>query len=108
MNGLDQRNDKGNTAMHYAAQCGQVYIIEQLLKHGARTDIFNKQGMNVLHMACHYGRLQCLEYLINVAGMDVNVLTKTPLRNSCLHLACFAGRWKTIEYLLDETDANVR
>lgn len=41
----------GNTALHWAASCGQLACCELLLKHGAETDIWNKAGRSACDCA---------------------------------------------------------
>ena len=44
-------NDAGNTALHYAAQTGSTRIVEFLASKGARLDVQNYQGKTPLDLA---------------------------------------------------------
>jgi ankyrin repeat protein len=42
---------RGDTALHFAAQNGNDYFIQYLVKHGAKVDVANKNGLTPLKLA---------------------------------------------------------
>ncbi|XP_077991081.1 transient receptor potential cation channel subfamily A member 1-like [Glandiceps talaboti] len=60
---LDKRDNKGNTALHYAAQ-GYLDNVEYLLSIGARVHVKNKAGRTPLHLATKNGRLDIIKVLV--------------------------------------------
>ncbi|CAF0814168.1 unnamed protein product [Rotaria sp. Silwood1] len=49
----------GHTATHYAVMMNKIPFFEILIKFGARLDLQNDQGENVLHQIIKYKRKQC-------------------------------------------------
>lgn len=61
--GVLKRDRRGQTALHYAARCGHMEVIELLLKHGADVHALNKHGHEALAVAVEVPQplvLQCL------------------------------------------------
>ncbi|MCK4651088.1 ankyrin repeat domain-containing protein [Candidatus Babeliales bacterium] len=45
-------------------------IVDYLIKKGADPTVQDKYGVNILHCACWYGRLDIVKYLIEICNMD--------------------------------------
>jgi len=58
----------GATACHFAAEIGQICIVDALLKHGARMEE-NKHGMTPLLCAAERCQAKMVEYIINLPGI---------------------------------------
>lgn len=48
---VNARDEAGNTALHHAVAGGRIALVEQLLAHGAGTDLANRQGQTALALA---------------------------------------------------------
>ncbi|KAH0733886.1 hypothetical protein KY285_009593 [Solanum tuberosum] len=64
---LKQKNDKGNTPLHLAAELGSVPIIECMVNSADRDLIWetNSKGETPLFVAAYRGKLQAFLYLLN-------------------------------------------
>ena len=62
-------NDIGRTAMHLAANLGNVEVIRLLLEHGANIDTPDEDGATALWLAAAGGSVHALEHLLS-AGAD--------------------------------------
>ena len=52
---LQERDDSGNTALHYAVQAGNLDVCKQLCKCGADINARGQNKMTVLQFAARYG-----------------------------------------------------
>lgn len=74
---VNQRNYKGQTALHCAAKAGFVHIVEELLKHGAGVDAEDENGDTPLLTALlstvkNKEKLFEVARILATAGADVN------------------------------------
>jgi len=67
---LEQRDERGSTAIHYAA-CGQYHIAEYLLAKGADIEATDCDGLTPLHVAFLRGDRTMLELLVK-HGANIN------------------------------------
>ena len=67
---LEQRDERGSTAIHYAA-CGQYRIAECLLARGADIEATDCDGLTPLHVAFLRGDRTMLELLMK-HGANIN------------------------------------
>ena len=122
---LDQQDENGFTAVHWAAQTGQAEIIELLLDYGAHTSIMaDKKEFSTpvlvamkaqqweaaallraygalcsVHHAAGYGDVRGVRELVEE---DVRALTEVSAsRTTALHTAARLGQKETVEVLLD-------
>ncbi|KFY61824.1 hypothetical protein V497_02707 [Pseudogymnoascus sp. VKM F-4516 (FW-969)] len=91
-------NPEGQTALHIAAQYGNVEAVEELVKAGA--DIYARfpSGESALEVAAQYGQIGVVEILIQ-HGMD-------PLRQiggggSAVDLSVIHGKTEMVRWFLD-------
>ena len=73
------QDDTGATAAHWAAFRGRVDLLRLLAAAGADMHgAVDRRGLNVLHEACAYVRLEVAEYLVGELGVSVH----TPARQT--------------------------
>ena len=65
----------GDTALHIAARCGHVCLLEYLLSSGADKEISNLDGKRPLHEAAQTGQLECVQCLLK-SGAQVDSLKR--------------------------------
>ena len=65
----------GDTALHIAARCGHVCLLEYLLSSGVDKDISNLDGKRPLHEAAQTGQLECVQCLLK-SGAQVDSLKR--------------------------------
>jgi len=96
---VDANDQKGQTALHYAAKAGQIAVAKLLIANGA--DV-NAGESTPLQEAAYHSK-EMVELLL-AKGADINT-GKWP----ALHSALDAGRFDIVELLLAKgADANIR
>jgi ankyrin repeat protein len=91
----------GMTALHWAAQRGDVGGAQMLMYAGARVDAVTRNGnYTPLHLAARSGRAAAVKALL-AAGADVNAVTTTGAVTA-LHFAASNGDPATVSALLDK------
>ena len=65
----------GDRALHIAARCGHVCLLEYLLSSGADKEISNLDGKRPLHEAAQTGQLECVQCLLK-SGAQVDSLKR--------------------------------
>ncbi|KJE95481.1 hypothetical protein CAOG_05930 [Capsaspora owczarzaki ATCC 30864] len=66
----------GNTALHYAAQCGSLDIAQLLVDHaGIKLDVQNRQWQTPLFVAASHGEAEIVQLLIE-AGANPSLADK--------------------------------
>ena len=83
---------QGRTSLHYAAHAGNVDMLALLLDHGADPERADPYGCTPLMMACAYGRVGVVTFLLESAA-QVDVQDSDG--NSALHL-CAHGNLGSI------------
>ena len=96
--GVNDRNDYGGTALHYAAGNGQTECVKTLLKFGPDVnDCSLTLGSTPLHWAACYGNADCMIELL-AGGATVDVPDKNGLTQ--LHYAAKRGFRDCVDILL--------
>lgn len=91
--------EKGNTALHFSAEAGNIEIVTLLLKKGADEAFRNKKGQIPLHLAARSQNSDCVEVLLK-AGSGIN--SKDNENRTPLHTAVGKAllAYNTIEVLI--------
>ena len=63
-NWMKQRDRRGLTALHHAARCGHVEVIEQLINRGADLEAANRHGHVPLSVAVEANQLDAVKRLL--------------------------------------------
>lgn len=99
--------DNGATALHYAAQNGELEMVKLLVEElGAKVDVKTKEGATPLYFACVNGFLEVVNVLLKHKA-DPN----SKLENGItpLYVACEHGHLEIITHLMKEGgDINAR
>jgi ankyrin repeat protein len=96
---LDDKDRRGRSFIHYAAQKGHRELLELLLQYGARVHSVDAAGMTPLHMAALCGRHNATSFLISKGA---NTKSKDFAGQTPLHLASFGGNKNLAELLISK------
>jgi ankyrin repeat protein len=69
---INIKNNKDETAIHFASMIGNILIIKMLIEHGADINVYNINKHTPIMMACGNKHFKCVKYLIN-NNADINV-----------------------------------
>ena len=109
---LNTQNIYGNTPLHLACNKKLLHVIRVLLERRCSTNISNKQGLLaqcihlneygdcLLHIACRWGDVDIVRYLITDQKCNVNI--KNTYWSTPLHIACSLKSLKIIRLLLEK------
>ena len=115
---LNAQNRQGDTPLHIACCRKLLGTINLFLEKRCSTNISNKKGETaqnfplnedgdcLLHIACQWGDVDIVRYLINLEGCNPSVQSYTS-RNTPLHIAARYGRGETIVQLLSYKECNI-
>ena len=101
------KDDKGKTALHYAASIGHLRILQFLIVDcGADIESHDKIGRTPLHEACTTGKLNIVLYLLLVHKAQVD--RKSNVGFTALFYACQEGHLLVAKALFEQghTDVN--
>ena len=62
---INQQDNQGDTALHYAIRLNVIPLIQDLLSHGANINIRNNSGDNALKFALRFNKLLAVETLLS-------------------------------------------
>ena len=105
------KNKKGDTPLHVACYRKSLYIIKLLLEWKCSTSIPNKKGETpqdiplnedgdcLLHIACQWGDVDIVRYLITDERCDCNIQNMN--LNTALHIMCYQRSLHIVRFLLE-------
>ncbi len=103
---LEERDEKGNTALQAAILAGKEGSALLLIAHGADVQAKNQIGSTALHYAASDGRKELVSLLLT-KGAEVN--TRDNDSDTALHSAALHGHRQVVEVLLAHgADASIR
>uniref|UniRef100_UPI00358E46A6 death-associated protein kinase 1-like n=1 Tax=Myxine glutinosa TaxID=7769 RepID=UPI00358E46A6 len=93
---LNQPNKHGESAIHIAAACGNINILEFLVSRGARVDATDKHGANAVYFAARQGHVEAIRFL-KERNCPLDVQDKS--RETPMHVAARYDVLDVVEYL---------
>jgi uncharacterized membrane protein YbhN (UPF0104 family) len=98
---INQKNDKGVVALHYASFLGNVDIIKYLVNYGADIKALTNNDLNVIHYAAQGNQPNSLVYFY-LFHRDKIKIEKTDIKGSTpLHWASYSSSCEIGNYLLN-------
>ena len=99
-------DNRGNIPLHYAANSGDLHLVEYLTKNGqGPKNPKNKQNNTPLHNAAVSGHYSIVKHLI-----ETGICTpedKGCFEQTALHYACQGGHFEIVKYLIEEQNQDV-
>ncbi|NXD74237.1 DAPK1 kinase, partial [Eolophus roseicapillus] len=93
---VNQPNKHGTPPLLIAAGCGNIQMLQLLLKHGSRIDVQDKAGSNAIYWASRHGHVETLKFLDdNKCPLDV----KDKSGETALHVAARYGHVDVVQFL---------
>ena len=96
---INQKDNIGQTPLHYAVFLDKPEICKYLIKQGADINQRNDEGETTLHLATSGGQQEICKYLIE-QGADIN--EKNDKGETALHLATSQGQQEICKYLIEK------
>lgn len=92
----------GWSPLLFACQAGTLAIVDFLLKHGARVDVFDENGKAALHLAAEKGHNDVIELLLKYKAF-INVRSKKGM--TPLHMAARNGYGNIVRQIITQHGA---
>uniref|UniRef100_A0A8D2PLC6 non-specific serine/threonine protein kinase n=1 Tax=Zosterops lateralis melanops TaxID=1220523 RepID=A0A8D2PLC6_ZOSLA len=93
---VNQPNKHGTPPLLIAAGCGNIQMLQLLLKRGSRIDVQDKAGSNAIYWASRHGHVETLKFLSdNECPLDV----KDKSGETALHVAARYGHVDVVQFL---------
>jgi ankyrin repeat protein len=96
---LDERDDEGRTALHWAVRFGRAEVAALLLRNGAGASIRNEEGITPLMEVCEEGHLDALEILLQEVGEE-GLRERDVRGHTALHRAALMDQEEAVQALL--------
>ncbi|TRY89574.1 hypothetical protein DNTS_025292 [Danionella cerebrum] len=93
---INQPNKHGTPPLLIAAGCGNVQIIDVLMKKGAEIQAFDKTGANAIYYAARHGHMGTLRFL-HEKKCPLDIQDKSG--ETALHVAARYGNVDVVQYL---------
>lgn len=84
--------------LFYAAEYGDLRLIQKLISQGANIHAVDNYDETPLHVASLYGHFQCVKFFVE---QGVGIHSKDKEGDIALHYAAMEGKQKCVEYLLN-------
>ena len=91
----------GRSVLHYAANCGQIQMIELLAEQELGVNIGDDEGWTPLHYAAAYGQLETVRTLLRLGGRE-SMIKVAGTGEYPLHLAVAKGHKDIVSLLLNK------
>ncbi len=93
------KDNNGDTALHWAAECGHAAVVKSLLEAGADLEASSHYGDTALNIAAYRGHAAVVTALLE-AGADLEAIDK--YGNTALALAAGRGHAAVVTVLLEK------
>ena len=103
---IDERDEYGNSLLHYACLYGEVEVAKRLIELQCEANAQNAQGMNSLHTSIMGNNIECFLVVLTSMGRatidDDHVIKQIhSTKQNCLHLSVIYNCQSVFEYSLE-------
>ena len=95
---IDDQDDKGRSALHWAVIAGSLVLCEKLLEAGASTEVRDIEGSAPLHRAAESERTMIIYALLD---KNANIEAMNQENATPLHIAAANGKRESVDVLLE-------
>ncbi len=107
---IDDVDENGATALHYAAWASDVIAVRKLLKKGANPNIGANEGLTPLHVAAYFGsETEIIDLILQAQKQNHIDDDKTENGATALHRAAASSNERMAQHLINKgADVNSR
>ena len=103
---IDEKDEYGNTLLHYACLLAEVEVVKRLLELDCKASAQNSLGMNSLHTSILGNSIECFLIVLTSMGRstinDDHIIKQIPLtKQNCLHLSVIYSCHSVFQYCLE-------
>ena len=95
---IDDQDDKGRSALHWAVIAGSLVLCQKLLQAGASTAVRDIEGSAPLHRAAESGHTEIIYALLD---KNANIEVMNQENATPLHIAAANGKRESVDVLLE-------
>ena len=95
---VNDEDDKGRSALHWAVIVGSLVLCRKLLQAGASTEVSDIEGSTALHRAAENGHTEIIRALL---GQNASIEAKDVENATPLHRAAATGKKESVDLLLE-------
>ena len=104
LDGIDARDENGNTALHGAVRDNDADAVKSMLEAGASASAVNKSGTAPIHLAAEAGNLRIVKML---AAAVTNINLQGPNGRTALHFAVESRSLALVQTLCETFGADI-
>lgn len=106
---LEMKDKDDRTALQYAIKRNNHQIVEKLLSLGAKHNVVNKEGMNLLHIAAESSNIMSINTLATNIHIQDYINAKDRNGLTPLHYGVKNGHVNCVKYLINlNADVNIK
>nr|XP_055076899.1 transient receptor potential cation channel, subfamily N, member 1 isoform X1 [Misgurnus anguillicaudatus] len=101
---VNKHSKNGRSPLLLAAEQGHTEVVQTLLQHNARVDVFDEEGKAAIHLAAEQGHQDIVDILLSHKAF---VNAKTKLGLTPLHLSAQSGSARLVRLLVETHQATI-
>ena len=94
---IDQRDSRGDSALHWACSRGDMKVVEKLVENNANVNLANNSGATPIYNACYNGHYEVVDHLIQKGA---SLSTQNNNGDTPLHIAVSFSQLSIVDSLI--------